>query len=175
MCPTCNITAANIKQDEFSCRGGLTNYIVYRARIVGTDVYSAPGLVSLMQSWVESGTASIVVGSSSRLHLDASCSTSLDTLRSADCPMISPPVILTTDGKPDIPSTTKEEKPMATTSKQEDSSGTKDRLNSSASRGGEIGGIIVGSLVVILLTVLIVMLAVFMWKKWGPRVSSISR
>ena len=85
LCPTCGLTIANIKDDEFSCRGGLTKKIVYRARIVGTDTYSAPGLVSLMQSWVGSGRASIMV-QSSRLHLDPTCVASLDTLQSSDCP-----------------------------------------------------------------------------------------
>ena len=77
---------ANIKDDEFSCRGGITKQIVYRARIVGTDVYSSPGLVSLMQSWVGSGMASIMV-QSSRLQLDPTCDTYLDTLQSPDCPL----------------------------------------------------------------------------------------
>ena len=85
LCTTCGLTAANIKDDEFSCHGGLTNFIVYRARIVGTDTYSAPGLVSLMQSWVGSGRASIMV-QSSRLHLDQTCDAYLDTLQSPDCP-----------------------------------------------------------------------------------------
>ena len=85
LCTTCDLTAVNIKDDEFSCRGGLTNFIVYRARIVGTDTYSAPGLVSLMQSWVGSSRASIMV-QSSHLHLDPTCDTYLDTLQSPDCP-----------------------------------------------------------------------------------------
>ena len=84
LCPRCGVTVANIKDDEFSCRGGLTDYIVYRARIVGTDTYSAPGLVSLMQSWVGSGRASIMV-QSSRLHLDPTCDIQLDSLYDTDC------------------------------------------------------------------------------------------
>ena len=86
LCPTCGLTAANIKDNEFSCRGGLTKQIVYRARIVGTDVYSAPGLVSLLQSWVGSGRASIMV-QSSRLQLDPTCDAYLDTLQAPDCPL----------------------------------------------------------------------------------------
>ena len=85
LCPICGLTVANIKDDEFSCREGLTRQIVYRARIVGTDTYSGPGLVSLMQSWVGSGKASIMV-QSSRLHLDPTCDAYLNTLQSSDCP-----------------------------------------------------------------------------------------
>ena len=86
LCPTCGLTIANIKDDKFSCHGGLTKQIIYRARIVGTDVYSAPGLVSLMQSWVGGGRASVMV-QSSRLQLDPTCDASLDTLQSPDCPV----------------------------------------------------------------------------------------
>ena len=85
LCPACDLTVANIKDDEFSCRGGLTKQIVYRARMVGTNTYSAAGLVSLMRSWVGSGRASIMV-QSSRLHLDPTCDAYLDTLQSSDCP-----------------------------------------------------------------------------------------
>ena len=60
--------------------------------MVGTDTYSAPGLVSLMQSWVGSGRASIMV-QSSRLHLDQTCGTSLDTLQSSVCPLGEQPLL----------------------------------------------------------------------------------
>ena len=165
LCPTCGVTVANIKDDEFSCRGGLTNFIIFRARIVGTDVYSAPGLVSIMQSWVGNGRASIAIQSSSRLHLDASCPTSLDTLRSPDCPFVSPPAVTTTMGKPETKTTMK--KPEGTTTKQPPSSETKTGLSASA-RAGEIGGIFVGVLVVILLAVVIVLLAMILLKRWKP-------
>ena len=46
LCLTCDLTVANIKDNEFSYLGGLTMQIVYRARIVGTNTYSAPGLVA---------------------------------------------------------------------------------------------------------------------------------
>ena len=146
LCPTCGLTVANIKDDEFSCRGGLTKQIVYRARIVGTDVYSAPGLVSLMQSWVGSGRASIMV-QSSRLHLDSTCATSLDTLKSPDC-----------EGGGDFtpkPPTDSSGKPI--TAPQSGSSG--------GASVGEIGGIAVGVLVAALLAILIVLIVVvIMWK-----------
>ena len=146
LCPTCGLTVANIKDNEFSCRGGLTKQIVYRARIVGTDVYSAPGLVSLMQSWVGSGRASIMV-QSSRLHLDSACATSLDTLKSPDC-----------KGRGDStpkPPTDSFGKPI--TAPQSGSSG--------GASLGEIGGIAVGGVIIFLLAILIVLIVVvIMWK-----------
>ena len=169
ICPTCGLTFANIKDDEFSCRGGLTNYIIYRARIVGNDVYSAPGLVSLMQSWVISGTASISLQSSSRLHLDPTCPTSLDTLRSADCPMVSTPVISTV-GEP-TPKTTEDKNLEITNSKPEDGNKGEGGVSAAATSAGEVGGIIIGALVVILLAVLIVMLAIVILRRWKPKVS----
>ena len=166
LCPTCRLTVANIKDDEFSCRGGLTNFIVYRARMVGTDVYSAPGLVSLMQSWVGSDRASIAIQSSSRLHLDASCPTSLDTLRSPDCPFISRPPVTTTVGAPETKPTTKKPEEKITTVKPPPS---EERTGLSASaRAGEIGGIFIGVLVVLLLVVVIVLLSVILLKRWKP-------
>ena len=147
LCQTCDLTTANIKNDEFSCRGGLTKQIVYRARIIGTDTYSAPGLVSLMQSWVGGGRASIMV-QSSRLHLDPTCGTSLDTLKAPDCEVVPP--VPTDSTKP-----TKPPKPEV----QPFQSG------SSGASVGEIGGIAVGGVIVVLLAILIVLIVVvIMWK-----------
>ena len=162
LCPTCGLTPANIKEDEFSCRGGLTKQIVYRGRIVGTEVYSATGLISLIQSWVASGRASLMI-QSSRLHVDPTCLASLDSLRSSDCPITSQPI--TTAGSAPVTKTTQEGKPETSTNKPD-----KQPIPglSAAARGGEIGGIFVGSLIVILLTVLIVLLALVMLKKWKP-------
>lgn len=156
ICPSCGLTFANIKDDEFSCRGGLTNYIIYRARIVGNDMYSAPGLVSVVQTWVATGTASISVQSTSRLHLDPTCPTSLDTLRSPDCPMA-----------PDI-KTTEEKKPEVTTSKPD--KGRSGQSAAAAASAGEVGGIIIGALIVILLVVLIVVVSIFMMRRWKSKV-----
>ena len=132
LCPTCGLTAANIKEDEFSCRGGLTKQIVYRGRIVGTEVYSATGLISLIQSWVASGRASLMI-QSSRLHLDPSCDVALDTLKSPDCP---PKDVTVTNAQQSV-------------------------VGGGGASVGEIGGIVVGGVIIALLAILIVILAVF--------------
>lgn len=179
LCPTCRLTVDNIKNDEFSCRGRLanSNFIVYRARIVGTDVYSAPALVSLMQSWVGTSSASISIQLSSRLHLDASCPTSLDTLRSPDCPLVSLPPITTTVGSPETkPLTTKPPTKPPTSKKPEEVTtvAVKSRPReektglSESARAGEIGGIFIGVLIVLLLAVVIVLLTVVIIKRWKP-------
>ena len=112
--------------------------------MVGTEVYSAPGLVSLVQSWVESDTGSVMI-QSSRLHLDPTCYTKLDTLFANDCvtPVTTPPYI-TASVKP----------PTAAPVK-------------SSISAGEIGGIAVGVVIVLLLIILIV---VIILKKWRPKV-----
>ena len=141
LCPTCGLTAANIKDDEFSCRGGLTKQIVYRARMMGTDTYSAPGLVSLMQSWVGSGRASIMV-QSSRLHLDQTCDAYLDTLKAPDC-----------EGREESSTTN----PIASVSPA--------AANSPGASAGQIGGIAIGVIIAVLLIIFIVLLiAVISWK-----------
>ena len=107
---------------------------------MGTDNYSAPGLVSLMQSWVGSGRASIMV-QSSRLHLDPSCDAPLDTLKAPDC---------------EIPG-----EESSTTTESSEAAAAK----TSGASVGEIGGIAVGVLIAVLLIILIVLVVlVIMWK-----------
>ena len=145
VCPSCGLTIANIRDDEFSCHGGLTNRIVYRAMIIGTDTYSAPSLVSLIQSWVTSGSASVTVFSS-RLRFDKDCVAFLDTLNDPDCPLDVKPQQTTTAPKP------------------------KENISPSSSphhvRAGEIGGFLIGSVVIVLLAVLILVIVLIALKKY---------
>ena len=85
VCPECQLTTDNIRDHEFSCHG-LTKHIVYRAMVVGTKVRTAVDLVSLIQSWVDSGRASITA-LSIRLHLDKDCSTVVYNLDEPVCPL----------------------------------------------------------------------------------------
>ena len=154
ICGNCGVTAANVRDDEFSCRRGLTKQIVYRARIVGTDVYSAPGLVSLMKSWVDTGRASIRF-QSSRLHLDPACNPSLDSLKSPDCEL-------------------GERRQTELPPKPTDSAHTQAVSKGAAQGGaspGEIGGIVVGGVIAALLVVLIVLLIVVIAWKLKSKVS----
>ena len=86
VCPICNLSIADISDDEFSCRGGLTKHIVYRGEISGTEMYSAPALIFLIQSWIAGGSASITI-LSYRLYLDQHCTTLLKDLNEPDCPL----------------------------------------------------------------------------------------
>lgn len=150
VCPACGLTTANIKDDEFSCRGDTSNHIVYRAMIVGTEVYSAPHLVSLIQSWVASGIASITV-LSTRLHLDKDCNTYLDSFIEPDCPL---EFVATSAGIP------------VTTFAMENKEPVVDQVNI---RAGEIGGFIIGVIIIILLAVLILVIAAITIKKMNSK------
>ena len=150
MCPSCSLSIANIRDDEFSCRGGLTNQIIYRAMIIGTNSYSPNDLLSLIQSWVSSGYASIVV-ETSHLFLDKGCSTLLDTLRDPDCPLMLPPTTTSsvTPPKTTAPPSTTKEKPSVV---------------SNAVRAGDIGGILVALIIAVLTAVLLIVLVVTIMK-----------
>ena len=127
--------------------------------IIGTDVYSAPGLVSLIESWVASGTASINV-LSLRLHLDRDCSTTLDTLNDPDCSSEIETATITDTSM----TATKEvttTKPEATTK----GSSAKPIVAESV-RAGEISGFSVGAIIVIVLVLLILVITSISIKKF---------
>ena len=118
--------------------------------IIGTDMYSAPALVSRIQSWVATGSASITV-LSTRLHLDKSCNASLDTLNEPDCPAATKPTPtarVNTTAKPVVVSP-----------------------STSAVRSGEIGGFIIGAIIIAMLGVLIIVIVVVAMRKCKIRPS----
>ena len=108
-------------------------------------MYNAPDIVARMQSWVASNSASIVV-QSSRLHLDPTCDTMLDTLKAADC--------LVKPGGSASPQTTQSSSPSV-----------KPAAISGHVNIVQISGITVGVVVIALLAILIVLLIVVVLKK----------
>ena len=161
VCPSCGLTIANIRDDEFSCHGGLTNRIVYRAMIIGTETYSAPNLVSLIQSWVASGTASITVFSS-RLRFDEDCTASLDTFNEPDCPLTVESQQTTTAPMPTDNVSQKNTAPKPT----EKIINISPSASSRNIRPGEIGGLFIGAIIVMLIAVLILVIVVVALKKY---------
>ena len=86
---SCNFTEANIPNFEFSCRSA-ENTVVFRAEIVYNnfrgDPYTADGTVALVSAWARSGTASVLITvDSTRLDVDPSCPTQLESLEAGDC------------------------------------------------------------------------------------------
>ena len=133
------MTALHISQGEFSCRSGLAESVTYRARITGTPTRSASDMAALIQTWVQSGAASIKVGSS-RLQLDPTCDSALDNIHALDCGAAPEVTTLVTD-----------------------SSDGSESVSSAQVVGIMLGGIIAG----IFLTMLILLVAVIViwWKK----------
>ena len=173
MCPRCRLTTANIRDDEFSCRGGLTNQIVYRAMIIGTTTSSPTDLVSLIQSWVRGGAASIRVPSSTRLYIDPDCDAILDTLWDPDCPLSStttpPPTTDISTTTASISTTepdTTTAAPGTTTENSEMESGSVGGAEASVIRPGVIGGVVLAVVIVVLVAVFLVVLIVTIvkWK-----------
>ena len=159
VCSTCGLTTANIRNDEFSCRGGLTNQIVYRAMIIGTEVYSAAGLVSLIESWVASGTASVSV-LSLRLHLNRDCSTPLDSLNDPVCTVETEITTIADASMTTI-------KKVTITEPQTKTIGPSIMSNVGETVGaGEISGFSVGAIIIILLTVLVLVIPIIAVKKF---------
>ena len=153
----------NILEDHFSCRG-LTNHIVYRAMLVGTGTYGAPAVVSLMDRWVASGSASLSA-LSTRLHLDKDCVTVLDTLDDPVCPLqTETPTTTTTTSKSVTKTTTA--KPDIKGPSQGPSQAPSVRENI---RVGEVLGFVLGIAIVILLGILIVAIIIVAAMKFKSR------
>lgn len=115
---------------------------------MGNEMYSAPGLVTRMQFWISGGSASILV-QSSRLQLDPSCDTLLDTLKAHDCPLgsSSPRPVVPTEAPPS----------------------NKNPIVGGGSNAGAIGGIIIGVVVAVLFAIFIILLVLVIMNKWKPR------
>ena len=181
---SCDLTNSSyIRNEELSCRQNLRNQISYRARIIGTDSYSANALSDLLQAWVATGMASVTVGVS-RLEVDRSCLVFLDNLNAPDCPpgpsgtpptgTTSPsvttstetPVTMTTQTttKPVTVTTETTTKPVTVTTQTTAKVITETFVGI---RGGEIGGIIVGLVIALLLVFLVVLLVIVILKKWN--------
>ena len=79
---SCGFTAAHIQDNEFSCRS-IENTVVFRAEIMYYGNFNAGELVGFVSYWVQ-GAASIVADGT-RLAVDNSCPTQLDSFLSEDC------------------------------------------------------------------------------------------
>ena len=128
--------------------------MVYRGRILGSDSYSATGLVSLLQSWVQGGAAALTIDAA-RLQLDTTCDATLDNGDSPDCPT----AVLPTPSSP----------PVVCPPYFTDQTSTVTGERAAALSGGEIGGLIVGIVIALLLLVFIALLLVVLVKVVQPR------
>ena len=87
-----------IRMYEFSCRGS-TSAVVFRAELKYysyTEKYTASDFAEIVSSWVENG-ASLVVDNS-RLSIDPTCPTELESFEADDCVTLSPSVTQSPSG-----------------------------------------------------------------------------
>ena len=165
----CNISSLNIQHDSFSC-GQLDHLILYRGQIFGSNDFSSSGLTSLMQLWVSSNQASLMIDSF-RMPIDPTCPTQINTLTAPDCPLATQGTqhhIFFTTTSPSTPSSStpsssaSSNKPQISPATQQPQVGPGSGIGL---RPGEVGGIIVGVVIIILLLlVLIVIVGIVMWK-----------
>ena len=175
----CDLTMSHISQGEFSCRTGPADSIIFRARIRGTSSRSASDLASLIRTWVQSGEASIKVGTS-RFHLDPTCDASLENIHAPDCvekPTETPSTKAPTEPPSETPTKMPTEKPTLVTdetptkaSDKPSGEGTTDKATGNGGDGDSgakavgilLGGIIAGLLLALLIVMIII---IVMWMK----------
>ena len=143
----CDLTNSHISQGEFSCRTGLADSVVFRARISGTSSRSASDLASLIRTWVQNEGASIKVGAL-RFQLDSTCNASLENIHAPDCVE------------------TPNENPAKTPTEKQPEKGATGNGGSGDS-GAKVVGILLGGIIAgLLLALLIVMIIIIvMWMK----------
>ena len=134
LCPACDLGDNNIRDGVVSCHQTKSDQlnIVYRARMIGTESYSATDLVQLLAKWTATGQASFLVDSI-QLRVNSQCETNLDRLSAPDCEL------------QEVPTTMN---PILITALQK-----QDSLS-----GGEIGGLVIGVIIAVLLLLFIILL-----------------
>lgn len=85
----CSITAAYVTVPQLLCDPNELGDVIFRARISRTTDVSIANLVNLLQEWVTSGTASVVVEALS-FDVDAACKV---VIQSVDDPICSTSVV----------------------------------------------------------------------------------
>ena len=79
---SCGFTAAHITDNKFSCRS-IENTVVFRAEIMYSGNFNAGELVGFISDWVQGGAS--IVADGTKLAVDNSCPTQLDSFLSDDC------------------------------------------------------------------------------------------
>ena len=132
--------------------------INYRARIKGTSNRSASDLVALLQSWVQSGEASINI-QSVRYYLHPNCETTLDNIHALNCGThpLTPPL--------PSPATKPPTEPPTKCPTEDKNVGGKD--NSGGSNSAQVGGIILRGIIAgaLLVMIILIVVVIILWKK----------
>lgn len=79
------IDATYITAAQLSCDPQGTTHVIYRARLSSIPRGSSTDLISLLQEWVTTGTASVTL-EYIQLNLDPACSVAIDSFNDPFCP-----------------------------------------------------------------------------------------
>ena len=81
----CSITAAYVTAPQLSCDPNETGDVIFRARLSRTTNVSITSFNDILQEWVTSGTASVVVEALS-FDVDATCEVVIQSFDDPICP-----------------------------------------------------------------------------------------
>lgn len=163
LCVSCGLPG--ITSDGLRCDRTAVGVAVYRGRIVGTDSTSADNFVTLLEAWVLSNTAMIVLGSEIS-WVDPSCPTPLDSQNSAGCPVattLAPPT-MSTRPPSTAPSTGSVMSPEIVIHTESQRSGISQ---------AQIGGLVIGVIIIVLLVLFVVLLIVLLVRSFCCRDSTV--
>ena len=136
-----------INQESFSCFTESPTLVMYRARIEGTSQTNTSFLVSLIESWVRSGDARIIV-TQIQLIVDPECSVAISSLTlNIECEL--PEITSTTDIQPTVTNSNSPEKQLNTT--------------------GIIGGIIAVLIILIIIVATIIVVMVILKRRYKTK------
>ena len=83
-CQECGISNRTIDTGVLICFSNSSSYVTYRARLEGTSQADSLDLISLIEDWVESGGASIIV-TGVILTVDSQCPVAISSLSEGEC------------------------------------------------------------------------------------------
>ena len=167
-CIECGITSDIIDRQSFSCYSESPTYVTYRARLEGTSETDSGSLISLIEEWVLSNKASIIV-TGVLMRVDSECSVAISSFGEGKCPTqaptperipdTKPPTIEnTTDAKPPVTDNTTDTRPIPFPDSNMDTEGPSTQT-STDNTAAIIGGVVAVVLIITIgITVVIVVL-----------------
>lgn len=79
----CSFPASFVRPGKLSCRSTF-DQVIYRSIAIGTSNYSSSQIVGLIEQWVQSSSATILLGSFI-MDVDPSCDVQLSSLLEPEC------------------------------------------------------------------------------------------
>ena len=165
-CTECGITRDIIDRQSFSCYPESPTYVTYRARMQGTSKTDSGSLISLIEKWVLSREASIIV-TGVLMRVDSECSVAISSLSEGECSPTQPPIPdHTTTQTPTTVSPTDTKPPITDNTTASEGPSTATDQTSTDNTAAIIGGV-VAVVLIIAITVIIVIVVLVMKNRRG--------